>query len=105
MRVTQQTARKTCAEIGLSKNFAQTENEPEIFARGTKLYSLVVTSVESAYLTPQICGGQPLAFFYAGVFLFFLPSNGLVKFGSQKLKISAPYGTLKLIGVFIWRNK
>ena len=27
----QQTGRKTCAEIGLSKNFAQMENKPEIF--------------------------------------------------------------------------
>ena len=35
-RVTQQTGRKTCAEIGLSKNFAQTENEPEILVRGAR---------------------------------------------------------------------
>ena len=29
--VMQQTGWKTCAEIGPSKNFAQTENKPEIF--------------------------------------------------------------------------
>ena len=41
-RVTQQNSWKIRAEIGFSKNFAQTENKPEIFARGTqaKLYSL-----------------------------------------------------------------
>ena len=35
-RVTQQNGWKICAEIGFSKNFAQTENKPEFFARGTR---------------------------------------------------------------------
>ena len=35
-RITQQNGWKICAEIGFSKNFAQTENKPEIFARGTR---------------------------------------------------------------------
>ena len=60
--------------------------------------------MESVCLTPQICGGQPLAFFYAGVFLC-SPTMVGVKFGSQKLKIPAPHCTLKLVGVFFWRNK
>ena len=32
--IMQQTGRKTCTESGLSKNFEQAENEPEIFTRG-----------------------------------------------------------------------
>ena len=39
-QVTQQNGWKIYAEIGFSKNFAQTENKPEIAQ--TKLYSLVV---------------------------------------------------------------
>ena len=35
-RVMQQTGQKTCAEIGLSKNFMQTEKEPE-FLRGERV--------------------------------------------------------------------
>ena len=60
--------------------------------------------MESVCLTPQICGGQPLALFYAGVFLY-SPTMVGVKFGSQKLKIPAPHCTLKLVGVVFWRNK
>ena len=50
--------------------------------------------MESAYVTPQICGVQPLRLFYAGVFL---PARRMVgvKFGPKKVKIRTP----KMVGV------